>query len=91
MKTLSDVELDEIILKWQLHWRTEKLYESRAASIDANMRYSLARAILKYLQTRETLEKPSKKQILEIAKKHCKAEHCQASFYKGYRLALEEK
>jgi hypothetical protein len=36
------------------------------------------------------LEKwPSKKEVIELSKKICKAEHCQHAFYKGYRAAHE--
>jgi hypothetical protein len=33
----------------------------------------------------------SKSQILKLADKFCKADHCKASFYKGYREAQKDK
>lgn len=55
---ITETNLEEIILQWQRSWmdvkgtdeKDRKNYFNRAAGIDANMRYSLARKLLAFLQ-----------------------------------------
>lgn len=55
---ITEENLEEVILNWQRAWmdvrgtdeKDRKTYFNRAAGIDANMRFSLAKRILEFLK-----------------------------------------